>query len=80
MKEKEEDFLIQKFCKQCQQTFFDCSSCHQGQVYCCTNCRDEARRASVRRARARHQRTPEGREDHRDRNRALRARKRGVMD
>ena len=72
--------LLEKRCPLCKQVFYDCIACHRGQVYCSPACRIQARQASLRRARARHQRSEEGRQDHRDRNRALRARQRGVMD
>ena len=50
------------------------SSCDRGHAYCSSACRTAARRASVRAARQRHRRSPEGRLDHRDHQRAYRAR------
>ncbi|MGH9751644.1 MAG: hypothetical protein ACREA2_02585 [Blastocatellia bacterium] len=54
--------------------FFICSYCDRGQVYCSPGCRDTARRLQLRAANLRHQRSEEGRLDHRDRQRAYRRR------
>lgn len=65
-----------RFCNDphCQSRFFICSSCYRGQAYCSPACRDRARRDQCRVARRRHQASPEGRLDHRDRQRAFRRR------
>lgn len=63
-------------CPRCQRLFAICSHCDRGHVYCGPSCSDGARRDSLRRARRRHRRSPEGRLDHRDRERARRLRRR----
>ena len=60
----------------CGTVFSICGSCWRGQAYCGAPCRATAQRAQRRHATARHQRSPEGRLDHRDRQRAYRARRR----
>ena len=66
----------------CGTVFHLCGSCWRGQAYCGARCRATAQRDQRRDASARHQRSPEGRLDHRDRQRAYRARcrRRGVTD
>jgi hypothetical protein len=54
--------------------FFICSLCDRGQVYCSPTCRGIARRLQLRAANLRHQRSEEGRLDHRDRQRDYRRR------
>jgi hypothetical protein len=54
--------------------FYVCRPCDRGQVYCSSDCRTAARRAQKRTANGRHQRSPEGRADHRDRQREYRRR------
>ena len=49
-------------------------ACDRGHAYCAVRCRTLARRRSVQAAQARHQRSREGRLDHRDHQRAYRAR------
>ena len=71
--------LRQRVCRTCGTLFAICLSCDRGHAYCSAACRVEGRRTSARAARGRHQRSPEGRLDHRDHQRALRARRR-VMD
>ena len=66
--------LRQKVCRRCNRLFAICASCDRGHAYCSPACRTAARRASVRAARQRHRRSPEGRLDHRDHQRAYRAR------
>ena len=68
--------LRQKICRQCSRLFAICAACDRGHAYCTPQCRSAARRRAVRAARARHQGSPEGRLDHRDRQRAYRARRR----
>jgi hypothetical protein len=53
-----------------------CRVCDRGQEYCPGACRRESRRRIAAEARRRHRRTEEGRRDHRDYERAWRARKR----
>ena len=60
----------------CGTVFSLCGSCWRGQAYCGARCRAVAQRRQRRRATARHQRSLEGRLDHRDRQRAYRARRR----
>jgi len=52
---------------QCQLLFWVCRPCYRGQWYCGPSCKTAARTESKRRARARHQASPEGLLDHRDR-------------
>ena len=58
----------------CGALFFICRSCDRGQVYCSQPCRRLQRRLQCRAANRRHQQSPEGRADHRDRQRAYRQR------
>ena len=51
-----------------------CRSCDRGQRYCSDRCRQKARREQHRAANRRHQHSPEGRLDHRDRQREYRRR------
>ena len=62
-------------CPRCQRLFAICSHCDRGHVYCGLLCSQSARRDSLRRARRRHRRSPEGRLDHRDRERGRRRRR-----
>jgi hypothetical protein len=64
------------FCVRCGQPFVVCRSCDRGHVYCCSPCSGSGRQQSVRRARRRHRRSPEGRRDHADRERERRRRRR----
>jgi hypothetical protein len=68
--------LRQGLCRRqgCGAVFYVCRSCDRGQVYCSSDCRTAARRAQRRAANGRHQRSPEGRADHRDRQREYRRR------
>jgi len=63
-----------KTCRRCSRPFTICASCDRGHAYCSSACRGAARRGSVRAARRRHRASPEGRLDHRDHQRAYRAR------
>lgn len=67
----------QRFCKSsdCRALFLICSHCDRGQRYCSLDCRIQSRIEQRRAARRRHQQSPEGRLDHRDRQRAYRRRK-----
>jgi len=68
--------LRQRVClaSNCQATFFLCSRCDRGQRYCSPACRQQARLHQRRCANRRHQQSPEGRLDHRDRQRDYRRR------
>ena len=79
MARREPDALRQRWCRGCRDLFLVCRSCDRGQRYCSERCRVPARRAQRSAARLRLQRSPEGRADHRDHQRALRKRRR-VMD
>ena len=58
----------------CGTVFSLCGSYYRGQAYFGDHCRATAQRHQRRQANARHQRSEEGRLDHRDRQRAYRAR------
>ena len=60
----------------CGTIFYLCRRCDRGQRYCNPHCRQKALRLQRRQANRRHQQTPEGREDHRDRQRDYRQRQR----
>jgi hypothetical protein len=62
----------------CARGFFICRRCDRGNRYCSAPCAAVGRAASVRAAKARHQRSEEGREDHREHARASRKRKRDL--
>lgn len=66
-----------RFCRAvgCGVGFWICRSCDRGQRYCSQPCQREARREQLRQANRRHQQSPEGRLDHRDRQRAYRQRR-----
>lgn len=66
-------------CAWCSSLFVLCTSCFRGQAYCATACRDEASRVLHRGANARHQKDKDGRDDHRDRQRAYRARQMAMV-
>ena len=57
----------------CPAVFYICGACYRGQAYCGARCRAPAQRQHRRDANPRHQRSPEGRLDHRDRQRVYRA-------
>jgi hypothetical protein len=69
--------LRQRVCRGqgCQALFWICSHCDRGQCYCSSACRSEARRRQHRAANRRYQQSPEGRLDHRDRQRQYRQRR-----
>lgn len=71
-----EAILRQRVCRgrQCHAVFWICRHCDRGQCYCSEACRTQARLEQRRRANCRHQRSPEGRLDHRDRQREYRRR------
>ena len=66
----------QRFChaEHCRRRFFLCTRCDRGQLYCSLDCRHRSRLDQLRAARQRHQQSPEGRLDHRDRQRSYRLR------
>jgi hypothetical protein len=66
----------QRLCRAaaCGSVFYVCRPCDRGQRYCSERCRDKARREQRRAANCRHQRSLEGRLDHRDRQREYRRR------
>jgi len=66
----------QKFCaaSECRAMFFICPHCDRGHRYCSHQCRLRSRLEQQRKARRRHQHSPEGLHDHRDRQRAYRLR------
>lgn len=61
-------------CKTCLELFWVCRPCYRGQRYCSKICRSHGRRESQRRSRRKHQQSPEGKADHRDRQRSYRNR------
>ena len=71
-----EAVLLQRVClgEHCHAVFFICSHCDRGHRYCSEGCRANAARQQRRRANGRHQKSPEGRLDHRDRQRDYRRR------
>jgi len=73
-----EAVLRQRVCLggECRTVFFICAHCDRGQRYCSTLCREHARVHQRRCANSRHQQSPEGRLDHRDRQRDYRYRRR----
>lgn len=72
-----EAILRQRVCRgrECHAVFWICQHCDRGQCYCSPACRAQARLEQRRRANCRHQRSPEGRLDHRDRQREYRRRR-----
>lgn len=71
-----ENVLRQRTCRlvSCRSLFYICRRCDRGQGYCSPACRAVSRRQQCRDANRRHQQSPEGRADHRDRQRAYRKR------
>ena len=74
MADQDEVVLRQRVCRGCNAVFCICRSCDRGQRYCSGECRGPAVREQRRRANRRHQHSPEGRLDHRDRQREYRKR------
>jgi hypothetical protein len=66
---EDEEPLFQLICGLCRHSFFVCRRDFRGQLYC-PSCRGAGRARSRREANARHQRSAEGRLDHRDHVRA----------
>ena len=73
-----EELLRQRICRGagCGAVFWICCHCDRGHRYCGERCRRKTRRQQGRDANRRHQQSPEGRLDHRDRQRAYRERRR----
>ncbi len=65
-------------CGLCGEPFYLCHSCERGQKYCPDPCAGLVREASKKEARRAHQRSPEGAEDHRERNRDYRGRQKAL--
>jgi len=63
----------QRRCGACQGLFYLCEGCDRGHRYCSEACRGQQRTLSQRKARRKHQRSPQGSLDHRDRQRDYRA-------
>jgi hypothetical protein len=74
----DEVVLRQRSCRRCDAVFWICPHCDRGQRYCSAFCGVPARRQQRRRANRRHQQSPEGRADHRDRQREYRHRRRRI--
>ncbi len=72
----EQVVLRQRQCRgeSCGAVFYLCRPCDRGQRYCSERCREKSRREQRRAANRRHQRSDEGRLDHRDRQREYRLR------
>lgn len=70
--------LRQRVClgSDCHAVFWICPHCDRGQRYCSLTCRSAARQRQRRCANRRHQQSPEGRLDHRDRQQEYRRRRR----
>jgi hypothetical protein len=58
----------------CGAVFYLCRHCDRGQCYCSSRCREKSLRQQRRQANRRHQQDPDGRADHRDRQREYRRR------
>lgn len=71
----DEPVLIELFCGACRSRFYVCERDFRGHRYCQDVCRGRGQRKARQAANARHQRSTDGRADHRDRNRAWRKRK-----
>ena len=72
-----EVILRQRLCRgsDCHAVFWICRRCDRGQRYCSPACQAKARRQQRRNANRRHQQSPEGRQDHRDRQQEYRRRR-----
>jgi hypothetical protein len=73
----DEVVLRQRVCRgsDCQAVFWICRRCDRGQRYCGPACRSQALLQQRRCANRRYQQSPEGRKDHRDRQREHRKRR-----
>ncbi len=65
-------------CKECRGEFVVHRRCYRGHVYCGLGCQKAGRRVTARAARRRYRRSPEGRQDHCDAERARRVSRRVV--
>ena len=65
-------------CARCRVQVLICSACDHGQVYCAGGCSQLTRRASVREAGQRYQRSRKGRFVHAERSRRYRERRQNV--
>ncbi len=76
MRQVAEDVLRQRVCRwfECRTIFWICRRCDRGHSYCSDQCRSKARREQRRAANLRHRRTPEGKLDQKDRQKAYRQR------
>jgi hypothetical protein len=74
MADQDEVVLRQRVCHGCHALFWICCHCDRGQRYCSPPCRASALREQRCQANRRHQQSPEGRLDHRDRQREYRKR------
>jgi hypothetical protein len=76
MIDAEQVLFRQRLCRgqTCGAVFYVCRPCDRGQRYCSERCWAKARREQRRAANRRHQRSEEGRLDHRDRQREYRRR------
>jgi hypothetical protein len=76
MRHAAEDVLRQRVCRwhDCGAIFWICRSCDRGHCYCSDHCRSKAIREQRRAANLRHRKTPEGRLDQKDRQKAYRLR------
>ena len=66
--------LRQRLCPSCQALFLICEHCDRGHRYCSLECRQQVRLQRHRLANRRYQQSPEGRLDHRERQRQYRER------
>ena len=68
--------LLRRFCRRedCGKPFFICVPCDRGQCYCTEGCSRQARLQKSREYNRKHQKSPDGRRDHADRQRAHRQR------
>jgi hypothetical protein len=73
----DEIVLLRRTCarNECLAIFFLCRSCNRGHRYCSRACSRETRLRQRRCANRRYQQSTEGRDDHRDRQRAYRQRR-----
>jgi hypothetical protein len=65
----------ERFCGGCDRAFYICCHCDRGHRYCSDGCRQNVRRQQCRQANRKHQQSPEGKLDHRDRQRVYRDRR-----
>ncbi len=63
--------LRPRICRACGMLFSICRHCDRGHCYCSASCRYQGYRQKRRLANRRHQQSPEGRLDHRDRQRVF---------